>query len=379
VTKEYEDLVLAPYAMHSSASAGRRYAEPEHAYRTPYQRDRDRIVHSAAYRRLSYKTQVFTGELGDYHRTRLTHTLEVASIARTLARTLALNEDLAEALALMHDIGHPPFGHAGEEVLNDCLADCGGFDHNRQALRTVEKLEVRYPDFAGLNLTAEVLDGQARRVRTDPLSVAAQDTTVRQDAPLLEVQIVDAADSVAYDTHDADDALELGLLSLDELIEEPLWQEAAARVRRKYVALAGDQLRRAVLRELIDWQVSDLLATVVRTFRERDIESVDDVRRCGLLVVPSPEVAEPKRIFEAFLFERVYRHPNVLATRRGAKQQLHAMFHALIAGQAGLPEKFIAIAEVEGPARAAADYLAGMTDRYARQEYERLRSGPFAE
>ena len=202
-------------------SAGREHPEPEHPYRGAFQRDRDRIVHSAAYRRLSAKTQVFTGEMGDYHRTRLTHTLEVASVARTIGRALALNEDLIEALALVHDLGHPPLGHAGEELLDECLRGEGGFSHNSQALRIVRELEIRYHEFPGLNLTREVLAGQATRVEHD----------TSQQRPLLEVQVVDAADSIAYDTHDADDALQLGLLSLDELLAPPLWAEAAARVR----------------------------------------------------------------------------------------------------------------------------------------------------
>ena len=369
----YEELVLAPYAMHSAASRGRRHPEPPHPYRTAFQRDRDRIVHSAAYRRLSYKTQVFTGELGDYHRTRLTHTLEVASIARTLARALRLNEDLAEALALMHDIGHPPFGHAGEEVLDDCLAECGGFNHNRQALRIVERIEIRYPDFPGLNLTAEVLEGQVHRA--PPAPPAGSSVPPGADgSPLLEAQIVDAADSIAYDTHDVDDALELGLLTLDALIEQPLWREAASRVRRKHAAVVGDELRRAVLHELIDWQVSDLVRRMEASLQDRRYASVDDIRKGPPVAVPSPEISEPKRAFEAFLFERVYRHASVLATRRQCKEQLREMFAAFVHGRAGLPDKFVVIAREEGLARAAADYVAGMTDRYARHEYERLRS-----
>src|SRR5580692_5754551 len=201
-----EQLLLAPYAMRSADSAGRKHTEPPHPYRAPFQRDRDRIVHSAAYRRLSSKTQVFTGEMGDYHRTRLTHTLEVASIARTLGRALRLNEDLVEALALAHDLGHPPYGHAGEDVLDECLRGEGGFSHNRQALRIMEQLEQRYPDFPGLNLSIEVLEGQATRI--DHRAAGSQ--------PLLEVQVVEAADSIAYDTHDADDALELKVLELAE-------------------------------------------------------------------------------------------------------------------------------------------------------------------
>ena len=255
--------------MRSAASAGRKYPEPPHAYRSPFARDRDRIVHSAAFRRLAYKTQVFTGELGDYHRSRLTHTLEATSIARTIGRALRLNEDFIEALALVHDIGHPPFGHAGEEVLDECLREFGGFSHNRQALRIVEQLERRYPEFAGLNLSQEVLEGQAAR---------ASKTSPDMRTPWIEVQVVDAADSIAYDTHDADDALELGLLTLDELLAEPLWSEAADRVRRRYAALAAPELRRAVLHELIDWQVGDLLARTTVRLADLHIDSVAAVR-----------------------------------------------------------------------------------------------------
>src|SRR4051812_46054655 len=210
-TNEREAAIFAPHAMHSADSAGRRYPEADHPYRGPYQRDRDRILHSAAFRRLSQKMQVFTGEMGDYHRTRLTHTLEVASIARTIARVLRLNEDLVEALALVHDLGHPPFGHSGEDVLNECLRNDGGFNHNAQGLRVCELLETSYREFPGLNLTQEVLDGQRQRSEKDPSNNANGSLREPAFSPLLEVQVVDAADSIAYDAHDADDALELGL------------------------------------------------------------------------------------------------------------------------------------------------------------------------
>ena len=221
--KSRESALLAPWAMHAADSAGRVHPEPAHPFRSPYQRDRDRIVHSAAFRRLAHKTQVFTGYHGDYHRSRLTHTLEVTSIARTLARALGLNEDLVEALALGHDIGHPPLGHAGEDTLDDLLRSEGGFNHNAQALRIMEFLETRYPHFPGLNLSREVLDAQATRKK---------DGTA--PAPLLETQVVDAADSIAYDTHDADDAIELGLVTLEELLALPLVADAAARARDRY-------------------------------------------------------------------------------------------------------------------------------------------------
>src|SRR5262245_30355425 len=233
IMTERESALLARYAMHSADSAGRLYPEAPHPYRGPYQRDRDRILHSAAFRRLSYKTQVFTGEMGDYHRTRLTHTLEVASIARTIARALRLNEDLVEALAVAHDLGHPPFGHSGEDVLDECLRDHGGFDHNQQALRICALLENRYPDFPGLNLTREVLEGQSHRANKNALS-EPPDSARRSSSPLLEVQTVDTADSIAYDAHDADDALELGLVTVAQLLDVPLWHEARDRVARRF-------------------------------------------------------------------------------------------------------------------------------------------------
>src|SRR5687768_3704219 len=223
-----ESAILAPYAMHSGASQGRKHAEAEHPYRGPFQRDRDRIVHSAAFRRLSGKMQVFTGDMGDYHRTRLTHTHEVASIARTIGRTLRLNEDLIEALALFHDIGHPPFGHAGEDALDECLAGHGGFSHNEFALTLAEELESRYPAFPGLNLTFEVLEGQATRADKDA-SYAASGL-----APLLEVQVVEAADSMTYDAHDTDDAVKLRLVELDELACCALIRDALSTVRKQF-------------------------------------------------------------------------------------------------------------------------------------------------
>ena len=360
-----DKLLLAPYAMHSRHSAGRKHPEPLHPYRGPYHRDRDRIVHSAAYRRLSAKTQVFTGELGDYHRTRLTHTLEVASIARTLARALRLNEDLVEALALAHDLGHPPYGHAGEDVLAACLAGQGGFSHNEQALRIVELLEQRYPEFPGLNLSLEVLAGQATRIRHD----------TRAARPLLEVQVVEAADSVAYDTHDADDALELGLLTLEQLSETALWREAAQRVGARYAALTGPELKRALLHELIDWQVGDLLEQSRLNIQHCGLTCADDVRRSDLVVKASGELAAKKIELERFLHQRVYRHPQVLTQRELAQHELRELFAGYCARPELMPDRFGQRIADYGLARTVADYLAGMTDRFARHEYARLFTG----
>jgi len=365
--EEREAALLAPYAMHSAASAGRRHPEPPHPYRGPFQRDRDRIVHSAAYRRLSWKTQVFTGEMGDYHRTRLTHTLEVASVSRTLGRALALNEDLVEALALVHDLGHPPFGHAGEDVLDDCLRASGGFSHNRQALRIVEQLETRYSEFPGLNLSREVLEGQAARVdkRTPPLR------------PLLEVQVVEAADSITYDTHDADDALQLNLLSIDELQQTALWAAAGKRIRLRFAGLQRGELRRALLHELIDWQVGDLLRRASQFLEAAPLDSPQAVREAPLLIVASPELGEMKLELETFLHQRVYRHPQVLKHRVQAQTYLRAMFERFMQQPELLPKAFFNRIELAGLQRTVGDYLAGMTDRFARQEHDKL-FGPFA-
>jgi len=353
---------LAPYAIRSSQSRGRRYPEPEHPYRSPFQRDRDRIVHSAAYRRLAYKTQVFTGELGDYHRTRLTHTLEVASVARTLARTLRLNEDLVEALALAHDLGHPPFGHAGEAALDECLACCGGFNHNRQALRIVELLEERYPEFPGLNLTEEVLNGQRYRIAKEQHQAGAP----------LEVQVVEAADSVSYDTHDLDDALHLGLIRIEQLAAVPFWREATQYVRKRWTNLEADQLRRATIHRLIDWQVSDLLAQASERIEQWGIDSPVAVARAGPIVVPSASIAEQKRQLEEFLHQRVYRNEHLLRVRAEAQEQLQEMFRLLLRHPEQLPERFRQLANQQGLPRTVGDYLAGMTDRFARRQYELL-------
>src|SRR4051794_25183078 len=289
ITFDRERMLLAPYAMHSADSAGRRHAEAGHSYRGPYQRDRDRIIHSSAFRRLSHKTQVFTGDMGDYHRTRLTHTLEVSSIARTIARALRLNEDLVEVLALAHDLGHPPFGHAGEDVLDECLRDVGGFNHNAQGLRICELLEASYREYPGLNLTYEVLEGQRQRSEKqwgmiDPLE--PDDA----DRPSLEVQVVDAADSIAYDAHDADDALELELLDVEQLLEVPLWRESRERVASKTSILDERQSLRAIVHEVIDWQVSDLITNSQVAISAHRIESAQDVRRLPLIIAPSADL-----------------------------------------------------------------------------------------
>jgi len=362
-----EAALLAPWAMHAADTSGRVYQEDPHAFRSPYQRDRDRIVHSAAFRRLAHKTQVFTDYHGDYHRSRLTHTLEVTNIARTLARALAVNEDLVETLALAHDIGHPPLGHAGEDVLAELLRGEGGFNHNAQALRIMEILETRYPQFPGLNLSREVLDAQANRKKdgTGP-------------APLIETQVVDAADSIAYDTHDADDAIELGLVTLDELLTLPIVDAAAVRVGNRFGELTRGDRRRAVIHALVEFQVADLVRTSLASLRELEPASVADVRALGRgrrIVAHSPAVAAAKRELERFLFDRVYRCDRVLAVRVPAQQKLGELFNWYAAHSDQLPSRYRERAVACGVLRSTADYIAGMTDRFLETDHAHRLGG----
>src|SRR4051812_47208415 len=305
-----EEAVLAPFAIRTRQSRGRRYAEEPHAYRTLYPRDRDRIVHSTAFRRLMYKTQVLVNQTSDHHRTRLTHTLEVTQISRTIARQLGLNEDLTEAIALMHDLGHPPFGHAGETALDECMRGLGGFEHNHHALRIVTELEYRYAEFPGLNLSFEVLQAQALHSKRRDLPDVAIHSGV--GAPFLEAQVVDAADSLAYNTHDIDDALSLGLITADDLAEVEFWQRTLERVRRRHGEGGPEQLQPTVVRALINWQVEDLVQHPAERLKDYKVRTVDDVRSAPeLLVAPGPEVCRLKASLEEFLHRRVYRHHRV--------------------------------------------------------------------
>jgi dGTPase len=367
-----EDRDLAPYAMRTRQSRGRCHPEPPHPFRTLYPRDRDRIVHSTAFRRLMYKTQVLVSQTNDHHRTRLTHTLEVAQIGRTIARQLGLNEDLTEAIALAHDLGHPPFGHAGESALDQCMAGQGGFEHNCHGLRLVEVLEYRYPDFPGLNLTWEVLEAQAQHSkRADSPEVSK---FLGHGQPLLEAQVVDAADSLAYDTHDIDDALSAGLLEVSDLDEVAFWRQATDRVHHRHAAVGPLQFQPAVVRALIDWQVSDLLEQTRQQIRHEGIRSVADVRHsAGRLVGPGPEVRALKVDLEAFLHRRVYRHARVLRMAAKGSRILGSLFAEFCRAPELLPERYAARVEREGNAeRVVCDYLAGMTDRFAQNEYLKL-------
>jgi dGTPase len=357
--------------MRTRRSRGRRYPDDPHPFRTLYQRDRDRIVHSTAFRRLMYKTQVLANQTNDHHRTRLTHTLEVAQISRTIARQLGLNEDLTEAIALAHDLGHPPFGHAGEQTLDECMRGHGGFEHNLHGLRIIEVLEYRYAEFPGLNLSWEVLQAQAlHSKRRDAAEVRE---LVGAGQPLLEAQVVDAADSLAYDTHDLDDALSVGLITLADLEEVDFWRQAVERVRRRPCPPGPDQFQPTVVRALIDWQVVDLLEHTRQRLRQQRIGSVEDVRNAPAPVVaPGPEVRGLKAALEQFLHRRVYRHHRVVRMAAKGQRILRLLFDEYCRCPDQLRDRYRGRIAAHGLERTVCDYLAGMTDRYAQDEFLRL-------
>lgn len=366
LTDQREQLLLAPYATFSKHSRGRKHAEVDHPYRGPYQRDRDRILHSSAYRRLSGKMQVFTGEMGDYHRTRLTHTQEVATVARTIGRVLRLNEDLIEALALMHDIGHPPYGHAGEDALHECAASLGGFSHNRFALTIVEELEIRYNGFTGLNLTQEVLAGQTSRIDKQQSGLHR----------LLEVQLVDAADSMTYDAHDTDDALKLRLIHLDDMRELDLIRECLDFVRERFTNLNPSLMRKAVVHRLIERQVTDLVENCAVQLVQAGFRDANEAMQSNFLIGPSEPLAQQKRELESFLYQRVYRHPHLIAVRQAAQDRLRQMFIRYCERPELIPAHYQPRLKQVGVQRMAVEYIAGMTDHFCEQTYEWLFSQP---
>jgi dGTPase len=369
--REQEEKILARYALRTAETRGREYDEEPHAFRSPFQRDRDRIVHSTAFRRLNYKTQVLVAQTNDHHRTRLTHTLEVAIISRTIARQLRLNEDLTEAIALSHDLGHPPFGHAGEHALDLCMADHGGFEHNRHGLRIVETLEWRHADFPGLNLSWELLESMAfHSKRPDTPEVRKY---LRPGQPLLEAQVVDAADSLAYDAHDIDDALSVGLITPEELCDVEFWRVTLERVLRRHGPVAPEQLHPTVVRTLIDCQVADLLAHTRTRLSEERIETVDDVRESpGVLVGLGPEMRALREGLAAFLNERVYQHYRVQRMAAKGQRLVTQLFAEFSRSPELLPPRYAQRARQGALERTVCDYLAGMTDRYAQEEYLRL-------
>ncbi len=366
---------LARWAQRSGDSRGRRHPEAEHAYRAAYQRDRDRIIHSRAFRRLEYKTQVFVNHEGDHYRTRLTHSIEVSQIGRTVARALALNEDLVESLALSHDLGHTPFGHLGEDVLHALLRDHGGFDHNRQTLRIVELLEDRYPEFRGLNLTWEVREGIAKHSGPIDAGAAPELREYEPDSePPLEAQMIDLVDEIAYNHHDLDDGLDSGLLDLDDLSTAvPLFGEPLALARRRHPAADRRHLRTEALRGLIDRLVSDLIGTTEAAIRAAGVESAEDVRRFGRpLVGLSPGVARASAGLKTYLREGLYRHHHIERMKDKARRILEALYHRYLDNPRLLPDDRRESIERDGLERTIADYIAGMTDRYATEEYRRL-------
>lgn len=355
-----ERATLAPFAQKSGDSRGRKYPEQSHAYRTEFQRDRARIIHSRAFRRLEYKTQVFLNGTGDHLRTRLTHSIEVASISRTIARALALNEDLAEALALAHDLGHTPFGHSGEEILAECMREHGGFEHNRQSLRVVELLENAYPDFPGLNLTFEVREGLKKHERKDGF-------------PSLEAQIADLADEITYYSHDLDDAVDFEILNPEQLKQNAVWQRSERSVLSRYPDAREPELHKLIIRDIIDVQVQDVVGTSAISISKANPKTPDDVRKQPApLIRYSEELHRANTALRKFLYANVYYHPRVAEVNQRACEMLRKVFESYVADPGQLGDVATKRIEQEGLHRTACDYVAGMTDRYLIEEYARI-------
>lgn len=367
-----EQQLLAPYAMPSASSRGRVHPEPPTEYRTAYQIDRERVVHCTAFRRLECKTQVFANHQGDHYRTRLTHTLEVAQVSRAVARRLGLNEDLVETIALGHDLGHPPFGHSGERELDQWMSAHGGFNHNRHALRVVDLLEQRYPGYLGLNLSWEVRESIVKHYgRFDEPGLAEFEPGV---PPTLEAQLADIGDSLAYDSHDLDDGLRSGVLELESLRDIEIFARSEHKVRQQH----GDALPRRVLiarsiSAVISDQINDLVTTSSERLQQRNIQSVEDVRACpdDLLGFSEPMSAEKDQL-QTFLHDRLYRDPHCVRVSQKGRRMIAALFQEFVREPAQLPREYLDRCAEIGRERAVCDYIAGMTDRYCVQEYERL-------
>ncbi len=360
---------LAPYAALAAESRGRMHAEGESAHRTAFQKDRDRVVHTSAFRRLEYKTQVFVNYEGDYYRTRLTHTLEVAQVATSIARALGLNEDLSETIALAHDLGHPPFGHSGEKALDTLAASVGGFDHNRQSLRIVTKLERRYPGFPGLNLTWETLEGIMKHETEYDVPDPSWEPDVQ---PTLEAQVVNVADEVAYNAHDLDDGLRSGHLTASGVAEVPLIGELMHRLGLNPDKFDTSQ-RYILIRELLGDIITDVVHATHRRLLEHDINSLHDVRRAGKkLLGPSEDMARQLAELKSYLYANFYFHHRLIRMTRKAHQILERIYHAYMESPDMLPPTAQQQVAELGLERALTDYIAGMTDRYANEEYKRL-------
>ena len=364
---------LAPYAAHSGRSAGRRHPEPPAAPRSEFQRDRDRIVHSTAFRRLEYKTQVFINHEGDLFRTRLTHSLEVAQIGRTCARALDLDEDLTETLALAHDLGHTPFGHVGQDVLNELMAEHGGFEHNLQSLRVVDRLEQKYAEFEGLNLTFEAREGilkHCAKKNAERLGDLGR-RFLEGRQPSLEAQIVNLADEIAYNNHDVDDGLRSGLIGLAQLEEVAIFARHLGTVRSLYPSLTDRRLIHETVRRMINTLVVDLLEQTRRNLAAHGPRSLDDVRACPPLAAFSPEIRAEALELKRFLFQNLYRHYRVVRMSEKASRLIREMFRAFTTEPRLLPPEHRARADADLH-RAVCDYIAGMTDRFAIREHKRL-------
>jgi len=372
---------LAPYAMKSRDTRGRRYPEGEHPYRTAYQRDRDRILHTTAFRRLENKTQVFIITEGDYYRTRLTHTLEVAQIGRTIARALRTNEDLTEAICLAHDLGHGPFGHSGEAALNALMQEHGGFDHNHQSLRIVETLERRYSDFPGLNLSWEVREGILKHETEYDRGMAYSFEPEKRGT--LECQIVNAADEIAYSTADLDDGLRSGMITAGQLSQVALWQEVISEQGIDVGDSIAEMHRHWVIRKMVGREVTDLIKATDEVLQSHDVQSADDVRSLGFNAIAHSETMQEKnRELKDFLYHNLYRHWRVMRMASKADRFLGQLFRLYVAEPLLLPQQVqdrLAVPEAgdnadenESVERVVCDYVAGMTDRYALQEYQKL-------
>ncbi len=365
---------LAPYATRGSDSRGRRHCEPFKDKRPPFERDRDRIIHCAAFRRLEYKTQVFVNHEGDYYRTRLTHSLEVAQISRGIARQLHLNEDLVEALALAHDLGHTPFGHAGEEVLNHKMEDAGGFEHNRQSLRIVELLEERYPGFSGLNLSWETREGIIKHSnRKDFAAQGVGEEYLPRERPTLEAQIIDPADEIAYNNHDIDDGLKAGYIQLSDLSQVDLWRETWEIVANKFPCIDQERHIYQTISHLIGTLIQDLVEHTCAVLSDLGIKSAAEIRcQTENIVSFSPEIAKKNLELKHFLRKHLYRHHKVERMRVKVERILTFLFDIYTENNNLLPLEQQQKFENYGTRRVICDYIAGMTDRYAFDEYRRL-------
>ena len=370
---------LARYASDPAHSRGRRHPEVPAPTRNDFQRDRDRIVHSTAFRRLVYKTQVFLNHEGDLFRTRLTHSLEVAQLGRSIARTLRLNEDLVEAIALAHDLGHTPFGHAGQDALNECMAAHGGFEHNLQSLRVVDALELRYPRYDGLNLSFETREGilkHCSRANAERIEAAEPGGVARRfidrTQPGLEAQLTNLADEIAYNAHDIDDGVRSGLITLEDLAQVELFEHHRAETLREHPGLQGRRVLYEAIRRMLSAQVYDVIDATQAALDAAAPQDADAARHAPRLVGFSAPMRAQSAELKQFLLRNLYRHPQVMQTSRQAQQVVRDLFAAYLADTAQMPADFSERAQQGSPQRAVADYIAGMTDRFAAREHERL-------